>query len=415
MIILRLIGESFGFAIDAIRQNKLRTMLSLLGITIGIFTIISVFSAVDTLKSKLQSSVDKLGSNTLFVEKWPWIFEGGNYPWWKFVNRPVNNLREYKDLKERSQYAEAVSYEVSSGSRTVKYKNSSVEGANLNAASQEFNKTWNLDFQEGRYFTESEGQYGSPVVILGAEVARGLFGDQPAAGKQVQVMGRRLTVVGVFKKEGEDPLGMSQDNNFLIPLNYAKSLFDVENEKYNPSIKVRGKENISQEEVESELRGVMRSIRKIRPGKEDNFSINKTTMLSNQLDLMFGAINVAGGVIGVFSVLVGGFGIANIMFVSVKERTNIIGIQKSLGAKNYFILLQFIFEAVLLCMMGGALGLLLVYLGTLVSTYAFDLEMVLYAKNIIRGVSISVFIGVISGFWPAYKASRLDPVEAIRS
>ena len=416
MIILRLIGESFRFAVDAIRQNKLRTMLSLLGITIGIFTIITVFAAVDTLQQKLQKSVDKLGSNTLFVEKWPWIFEGGNdYPWWKFVNRPVANLREFKALKERSQYAEGVSYEVSSGSRTIKYKSSSVEGVNLNAASQEFNKTWNLDFQEGRYFTESEGRYGSPVVILGAEVARGLFGDQPSEGKQVHVMGRKLTVVGVFKKEGEDPLGMSQDNNILIPLNYAKGLFDIQSEKYSPSIKVRGKENISQEEVESELRGVMRSIRKIKPGAADNFAINKTTMLSNQLGIMFGAINVAGGVIGIFSVLVGGFGIANIMFVSVKERTNIIGIQKSLGAKNYFILFQFIFEAVLLCLMGGILGLLLVYGVTLISTYGFDVEMVLYAKNIIRGVGISMFIGVVSGFWPAYKASRLDPVEAIRS
>lgn len=416
MIILRLIGESFRFAVDAIRQNKLRTMLSLLGITIGIFTIITVFAAVDTLQQKLQKSVDKLGSNTLFVEKWPWIFEGGNdYPWWKFVNRPVANLREFKALKERSQYAEGISYEVSSGSRTIKYKSSSVEGVNLNAASQEFNKTWNLDFQEGRYFTESEGRFGSPVVILGAEVARGLFGDQSSDGKQVHVMGRKLTVVGVFRKEGEDPLGMSQDNNILIPLNYAKGLFDIQSEKYSPSIKVSGKENISQDEVESELRGVMRSIRKIKPGAADNFAINKTTMLSNQLGIMFGAINVAGGVIGVFSVLVGGFGIANIMFVSVKERTNIIGIQKSLGAKNYFILFQFIFEAVLLCLMGGILGLLLVYGVTLVSTYGFDVEMVLYVKNIIRGVGISMFIGVVSGFWPAYKASRLDPVEAIRS
>jgi putative ABC transport system permease protein len=252
-------------------------------------------------------------------------------------------------------------------------------------------------------------------VILGAEVANGLFDGEPAVGKQIKVMGRRLTVVGVFKKEGDDMLGMSQDNNIVIPLNFAKALFDVQNEQYNPQITVRGKETVALEEVESELHGAMRSIHRIRPGAEDDFSLNQTTMLSNQLDIMFKMVNIAGWVIGGFSILVGGFGIANIMFVSVKERTNIIGIQKSLGAKNYFILLQFMFEAVALCLMGGALGLFLVYGITLIFTYIVDVKIVLDIHNVIMGVSISVIIGAISGFWPAFAASRLDPVEAIRS
>jgi putative ABC transport system permease protein len=414
MIIFRLIGESFRFAADALRQNKLRTMLSLLGITIGIFTIISVFSAVDTLRNKLQESVDKLGSNTLFVQKWPWIF-GGDFPWWKYINRPEPSLRDYEALRERLVNVDGVSFEASASNRTVKYRSNSIDGVVVNAASQDFNKTWTLDFQEGRYFTENEGRSSAPVVLLGAEVANGLFDGEPAVGKQIKVMGRRVTVVGVFKKEGEDMLGMSQDNNVVIPLNFAKGLFDVQNERYNPQITVRGKETAGLEEVESELHGVMRSIRRIRPGAEDDFSLNKTTMLSNQLDIMFKMVNIAGWVIGGFSILVGGFGIANIMFVSVKERTNIIGIQKSLGAKNYFILLQFMFEAVALCLMGGALGLFLVYMVTLVFTYAMDVEIILDINNIIMGVSISVIIGAISGFWPAFSASRLDPVEAIRS
>ena len=414
MMIFRLIGESFRFAWDALRQNKLRTALSLLGITIGIFIIIAVSTGVDTMRDKIQSSVDKLGSNTLFVQKWPWVFSG-NFPWWKYVNRPEPSLRDYNGLKDRMDMAVGVCYEVNASNRTIKYQSNSVDGANINAASHEYDKTWDLEFQDGRYFTASESQYGSPVCILGAEIAEGLFDNENPIGKQIKVMGRRVTVIGVYKKEGEDMMGMSQDKNVLIPLNLAKGIFDVNSERYNPQVTVRGKENIALEEVESELKGLMRSIHRLKPGEEDDFSLNKTTMLSNQLDIMFGVVDIAGLIIGGFSVLVGGFGIANIMFVSVKERTNIIGIQKSLGAKNYFILLQFVLEAVALCLMGGLLGLGLVYILTLVFTYVVEVEIILYFRNILSGIGWSVAIGLIAGFWPAFSASRLDPVEAIRS
>jgi putative ABC transport system permease protein len=414
MIFLKLFRESFLFAYDALRQNKLRTLLSLLGVTIGIFTIIAVFSAVDTLRNNLQKSVNKLGSNSVYVQKWPWI-GGEDFPWWKYLQRPVPRLKDFDEVQRRSQTAEAVSYEISIDNRTIKYESNTVQGAQIDAVSQEHNKTWNFDFQDGRYFTEIESHTGAPVTVIGFDIADNPFPNGNAVGKQIKVMGRYVTIIGVFAKEGKDILGISDDKEVLLPLNFAKNVVDIQNERYNPQIVVKGKDGLTDDDVESELRGLMRSIRRLRPDQEDNFALNKATILSNQLDQLFGVLNIAGAIIGGFSILVGGFGIANIMFVSVKERTNIIGIQKSLGAKNYFIMLQFLIESIILCLMGGLIGLGMVYLGTIAVKAAIDIQVVLDMKNIIVGISTSVAIGIISGIIPAYSASRLDPVEAIRS
>ncbi|MDN5285925.1 MAG: FtsX-like permease family protein [Mucilaginibacter sp.] len=414
MLFLKLFRESFLFAYDALRQNKLRTMLSLLGVTIGIFTIIAVFSAVDTLRNNLQSSVNKLGNNSVYIQKWPWV--GSNdFPWWKYLQRPVPKLKDFNELERRSQTAEAISYEISIDNRTIKYKSNTVDGAQIDAASKDHDKTWNFDFISGRYFTEMESKTGAPVVNIGFDIATNLFPGGDAVGKQIKVMGRYVTVVGVFSKQGKDMLGISTDKEVLLPLNFAHNLIDIQNEKYQPQIIVRGKKGIPVDDVESELQGLMRSIRSIRPGQEDNFSLNRTTMLTKVLDDLFGIVNKAGFIIGLFSMLVGGFGIANIMFVSVKERTNIIGIQKSLGAKNYFILLQFLIESIVLCLLGGLVGLVLVYFLTFGVKAALDVQVILDANNIIKGLGFSLGIGVISGIIPAYSASRLDPVEAIRT
>jgi len=415
MIFIKLFAESFVFAMDALRQNKLRTVLSLLGITIGIFSVIAVLSGVDTLRDNLQKSVSKLGSNTLFIQKMPWIFDN-DFPWWKYNQRPVLKIHDMEELERRMQTAQGIYYQAWLSNRTIKYQSNSVENAIITAVSANYNKTRPLEFEEGRYFTENESRGGTPVALIGHAVAEGLFLDASLAeGKIIKVFGRNVRIVGVYVKEGDDPLGISHDNFITLPLNFAHQLIDVENDNYNPQIVVKGHEGISEAAVESELEGVMRSIRRIQPNQEDNFAINKSTLISDQFDQVFGMLHVIGLIIGGFSVAVGGFGIANIMFVSVKERTNIIGIQKSLGAKNYFILLQFLFEAISLCVMGGALGILLVYLATFGFKSWFDVQVQLYLSNIIFGVSISVVIGIFAGIIPAWFAARLDPVEAIRT
>ncbi|GAB3929726.1 ABC transporter permease [Mucilaginibacter myungsuensis] len=414
MIFFKLFRESFLFAYDALRQNKLRTTLSLLGVTIGIFTIIAVFSAVDTLHNNLQSSIDKLGDNSVYVSKMPWIMDG-NSPWWKFIQRPTTNLREFEKLKQRSQTAAGVTYQLGLANRTVKFQSNFVENVDISAASADYHITRNFDIQDGRYFTDGESRTGAPVVLIGASVSEGLFPHLQPIGQRIKVMGRYVTIIGVFAKEGENMMGITSDEMILMPLNYARNLVDVQSDRYGPEITVKGKAGISLIEVSSELRGLMRSIRRLGPAQEDNFALNESTILTQGFDQLFGIVNIAGWIIGGFSILVGGFGIANIMFVSVKERTNIIGIQKSLGAKNYFILLQFLLEAVALCLLGGLIGLGLVYLGTIGVKAGTDIEIVLDLTNMMRGITISVVIGIISGIVPAWSASRMDPVEAIRT
>lgn len=413
MLILRLIKESLRFAIDSLIVNKLRTILSLLGITIGIFAMISVFTMVDSLERNIRDSIQSLGDNVIYIQQMPWQFDA-NTPWWDYIKRPHPNLQDFKMVKKLSQKAEAVAM-LAGTNGTLKYKNNSIENISLNGITNEYIRIWDLKIVKGRYMTELENQTGRPVAIIGAEIADNLFPDDDPIGKEFKFKGRKLSVIGILEKEGEKMMGGSNDKNVFTPLNFARNYINLRSHRSGSIIMVRAKDGVSNPELIDELTGVMRSIRKLKPTADDDFALNQLSMLSQTFDSIFSVINVAGFIIGIFSIIVGGFSIANIMFVSVKERTSLIGIQKSLGAKNYFILFQFLFESIFLCLLGGGVGLFLIFLGTLILQYGLDFNVVLGLNNIALGLFISVLIGVISGIVPALIASRLDPVEAIRS
>lgn len=413
MLLIRLIRESYLFALQGIIANKLRTLLSLLGITIGIFAVITVFTIVDSMESTIRKNIESLGDNVLFVEKWPWSF-GSDYPWWKYMNRPVTTYEEMEELQQRLSGAQAVSFMLAT-TQTVKYQEKSLENTAILCVSQDYNQTMSMDITDGRYFAPSESAGGKGVAIIGATVASDLFPGSDPLNKTIKVFGRNVEVIGVLKKEGEGMFGNSPDNQLVVPVSFVQNILDTRWEGYSPMIIARARPGISNDELRDELTGVMRSIRKLKPGAEENFAINETSVLTKGFEELFSIIAIAGWIIGGFSLLVGGFGIANIMFVSVRERTPVIGIQKSLGAKRYFILLEFLFEAVFLSLLGGAVGLLLVWLGTLLVSSGLDMDLSLTGGNIMLGFSVSFFIGLVSGFIPAFIASRMDPVVAIRA
>lgn len=413
MLFWALIIESVRFAWHSLTANKLRTFLSLLGITIGIFSIITVFTVVDSLESNVRKSVASLGDNVIFIQKWPWEF-GGDYPWWKYLNRPVPTVDEMPEVIKRSTLASTGAF-VASTNKTVKYRSNNIENVELKCVSHHFDEVKSFEIIEGRYFTEQESASGRNKAIIGYDIAMNLFGNTAGIGKSISILGKKFDVIGIFEKEGSSAIGNSMDNVVLIPINYARNILDLRSERLDPTIYLKAKPGVSNEALKDETTGIMRNVRKLKPMAEANFALNETSMLTKGFDSVFMVIGLAGWVIGGFSIIVGGFGIANIMFVSVKERTALIGIQKSLGAKNIFILTQFLTEAVILSLLGGVIGLLLVLGGLFAVNSMLDMGIALTNSNIILALTISVLIGVISGFIPSYTASQLDPVEAMRS
>ncbi|HMA62904.1 MAG TPA: ABC transporter permease [bacterium] len=391
--------------------------MTLFGITIGIFAIISVFTVIDSLERSIRTSLSTLGSDIVYVQKWPWTPPAGEeYAWWEYLNRPVPKLDEYQFIKEHSLLAQAVVFQASTR-KSVTYKGESLRNISVSAFSHDYNKIQNMDFAQGRYFNRIESAKGMNLAIIGSKVAEELYGGLSPVGRNMKVGKNRVTVIGVLEKKGKDfvSVGENVDESVLLPLNFARRFLDLKSESASPAIIAKAKDGVPLEDLSMEMENYMRNLHQLKPAEKNDFSLNVLSMINNQLNSIFGVINMAGWLIGGFSIIVGGFGIANIMFVSVKERTKQIGIQKALGAKNYFILSQFLFEAVLLSIIGGGIGLLLIFLGSLIANLSIDLKIMLTFGNILLGLFISVIIGIISGLAPAQKAARLDPVIAINS
>ncbi len=420
MLTIRLIFESLGFAWRALKANILRTILSLLGVTIGIFSIIAVLTLVDSLKTNILDSLNFLGTDVIYVHKWPWGAGGNGRDWWKeYIKRPQASFNEYRFLKANMQKGQVVCIYAESESNTIKSGSNGINKIEVDGASPDYDKLFDINIDRGRYLTSAEVEGGRNVVVVGHEVAKALFPKMENPVDQfVKIKNLRFKIVGIIKREGESFMGFtSKDYSCIIPYNAFRKIYQTGTGRWNELGSVIGlkgyKEDLGLVELENEARGLLRVRRGLKPQKKDNFTMNRPEAVAKSLDGIFDVLGIAGWIIGGFSMLVGGFGIANIMFVSVKERTSVIGLQKSLGAKNYFILFQFLFESIFLSLIGGLTGLFLVWLLTFAPFGS--LHVFLSVKNIVLGLGVSSIIGLVAGIIPAAVAARLDPVTAIRA
>lgn len=414
IVYFRLLSESLSFALNALRTNKLRTLLSLLGVTIGIFSIIAVLAAVDSLDRKIKGDLSSLDKNTIYLTSQ--CFGPTDIPRWKLEQFPNVNYKEYQYLKGALSHVENSCFQFFTNSQQIKHESKTVSNVNLVPVTYEFADIQRLEIEKGRFFNERESNGASQVVVLGYEIANTLFENRDPIGKTVRLYGQRFSIIGVTKKKGMNlGLGDSDDTSAFIPVNFLRKLYGENNEMVLPVIVIKPEKGTDIPELKAEIAQKLRNIRGVKTDEINNFFVNILSGFTDLIDGIVAQMNMIGWIISGFSLLVGGFGIANIMFVSVKERTNLIGIQKSLGAKNKFILFQFLFESVILSVIGGVIGLLLVWIISILLTNALEFEFVLSISNIALGTGLSAFIGLLSGILPAISASRLDPVEAIRT
>lgn len=409
---LAIISSSFRLAMLELWKAKLRTFLSLFGITIGIFCIIGVLTTVNSLEQNLQSEIKSLGTNTIYVDKWEYG-AGPDYPFWKYAKRPPPRYSELTEIKAWTATAKAAAFKIST-SLPVEGGQNLAQRVRLYGISEDFVAIQPVEIAYGRFLSDAEFSRGAPAVVLGYNLAEQLFGEALfAVQKTVRLRGQKAVVAGVLKKRGTQLIGgWGFDESVLTAYRFGRTLMNEE--KADPLILVQGRQGVNSKVLQDELKGTMRALRRLSPREDDDFSLNDVSDFSEVMSNAFVSINLGGWIIGGLAFVVGIFGVANIMFVTVAERRSQIGLKKALGAKRHLILTEFLLESAFLCVVGGLVGLLLIFVLTKVATAVLDFPIFLSAPIIGLAVFICIAAGMIAGIIPAARAARLDPVVAIR-
>lgn len=412
---LEIIGSSFKMALQEFRVNKLRTFLSLFGITVGIFCIISVLAVINSMEKAVKDDLNSIARGTVFIGK----FENGggpDYPWWKYVNRPEPTIYEMNMIDKKIIYPSYVAY-FANIDGPAEYDGAIVTNLHYDGVSEGFAVMQSLNAGEGRNIEKSEYESGANVVLMGYMAAETLFGKAAnAVGKIIKLKNDRpVAVVGVLPKKGSSILdAWDYDNALIMPYQVLGNIVPLKSAGGNIMVQAISRQ-VPMEALKDELTGIMRSLRRLNPGQARNFSLNDVDSLSKTLDPIITGMNLGGWFIAGLSLIVGMFGVANIMFVTVKERTSQIGLKKALGAKRRIILTEFLLESAFLCIMGGAIGLVLVFGLTKWVSSAIGFSVYISLGIFSLAISICIITGILAGIIPAITASRMDPVVAIRS
>jgi putative ABC transport system permease protein len=400
--------EGLAIAWRAIRANKIRATLTMLGIFIGVTAVVLMSTAIKGIDNSFKNGISALGSDVLYIDKWSWF---SNEEWWKMRNRKNITMEDYYKFKDLAKLPIAVA-PVTNSRQTIKYQDKRVEGIFLNGSTSDYVKTTNFTFDQGRFYSEIESNASRNVAVIGSEISKQLFPRNDALDKTIKIGGINYKVVGVLAEQGSVVLGpFNPDNQVFIPIGTIFKNF-VSRHRNSVTINVRAASPELVEETKAEAIGIMRKIRGLTYDEENDFSVNQQEALQEQYNSVVGVIQIAGLFITGLSLFVGAIGIMNIMFVSVKERTKEIGLRKAIGAKRRTILAQFLLESSVICLLGGLVGLIAAILLSLMLNQFFPTS--IQYSVVIIAILISLLTGIISGLAPAYTAAKMDPVDALR-
>ncbi len=405
MYFLEEFREGLAISFRAILANRMRAVLTTLGIIIGIVSVTLMGTAIEGLDRAFNNSISSIGADVLYVQKWPWMH---GEDWWKYRNRKEIWMKEARAVEKNATLASAVSPNFGDLG-TIKYRNLSSQNVFIIGSNENYPVTAGASILTGRFLTSAEVDGGRPVCVIGYDISENFFTREDPIGKTIRINGNGYRVVGVLDKQGSFLGLFSLDNRVVIPISETLRMFGS---RHGIQISVKVKDVSLLDDAKEELRGIMRKVRKVPPSKEDDFAINQQEILKATFDQIGAVIAGIGLFITGLSLFVGGIGIMNIMYVSVTERTKEIGIRKAIGAKRRTIMLQFLMESATICLIGGLIGVAIAFPLSLIIDQVLPTAMPVTV--VIIALVISLLVGVVSGFLPAYRAAKMDPVDALR-